>query len=654
MRLNFFLLGAPAVMAAFVLLSWTASAASFNYLYIEASEGNSSGGHTAIQFDDEVYHFQHMDAGLIRLFRQQEKEFHFLYRYLQNRPIHLGRVEVSDDTYELLKDQFKWQFLAQERQFKLIDDLRRDRILLRNLLQKSTGGQPLPDSESASVLRLKGVGLFFPEPKRPLQYSDRAVARAQSLIIEKLRQKLELHYGRDFLHRKSQQLESQIKALTPANWSTLAPDLADKKYPASVYSFFERYSDHLSALYAIKALTEATPLQPDVLLQINRQDFNISETEKRGLQELESHLTTALINAFESNRPDWGYTVLVNLARYLAIETTLQSGYWTFIDDFADSSEWLKPDQYFEHQAQLRILLSDARQSLDHLRRSVVFQNSLTEAEYSQIEMMANRYLELLKSEQYREFRFNGEKALPSKSIGFPEGPVPGLTEAQITAELSSLENIEDGYMEALNHLYRYDLVSRNCVTELFGIIHQALLASYRPGDSPTDWKTLTRRESEKRLGGFVDASVNFIPFVSYRSVLDHYRVVQSLELDSYRRLELAKLKTRKDGLLAAFREASILSSRLYKYNPDDALFVFFTDDQLLFRPLFGLANIAAGIGQSAYGFFSWPVDSGKNLKSGATGILMSLPELFFFNMRKGSYKYLSFNRLTHADSPGN
>jgi hypothetical protein len=69
---------------------------------------------------------------------------------------------------------------------------------------------------------------------------------------------------------------------------------------------------------------------------------------------------------------------------------------------------------------------------------------------------------------------------------------------------------------------------------------------------------------------------------------------------------------------------------------------------------LFGVVNTAAGIGQSVYGFFSLPLDSGKNLKSGATGILMSLPELFFFNMRKGSYKYLSFNQLTHADLPVN
>ena len=33
--------------------------------------------------------------------------------------------------------------------------------------------------------------------------------------------------------------------------------------------------------------------------------------------------------------------------------------------------------------------------------------------------------------------------------------------------------------------------------------------------------------------------------------------------------------------------------------------------------------------------------DSGNALKNGAMGILMSLPELAFFNIRKGSYKHL-------------
>lgn len=652
MRPSLHAIGVRALMAALVMLPSAAMSASFNYLYIEASEGNSSGGHTAIQFGDEIYHYQHVDSGLIRLFRQEKAGFHFLYRYLQNRPMHLSRIEVSEDTFDLLKDQFKWQFLAQERQFKLLDDLHKERLFIRHLLHKTTDGQASVDADAASALRLKGVGLFYQEPGRQPQYTDSNLTKQQSLSVQSLRQKVEQRYGPDFLPRRRAMLEAQIKALAPSHWPAINPDSGGDKFPAPIYSFTERYSDSLTALFAIKALIEAPPLQADVLLRINQPAFKISEAERRVLQELRNDLETSLVKALDSNRPDWGYAVLVNMARYITIAASLQSGYWVFIDDFAENSERVRPDQYLDHSAQIRILTGDAKAALNQVRQSAASRPRLTESEYSQIEMAANRYTELLNSEQRHDFRYNGEKALPSKSIGFPDGPVPNLTQEQLTTALSALDNLENSLFETLQQRYRYDLLSRNCVTELFRTINQALLSPYRSGAELADLEALTIKESEKRLGGYVEIPYNFVPFVAYQSVVDRYHVAESRDLDSYRGLELAKLAASQSDPITALRESNVISSRLYQYNPDDALFVFFTDDNVLLRPVFGLVNTAAGIGQSLYGVFSWPLDSGKNLKSGATGILMSLPELFFFNMRKGSYKYLSFNQLIHAELP--
>ncbi|MGZ4981696.1 MAG: hypothetical protein ACXWE4_10270 [Methylobacter sp.] len=652
MRSSLYVIGRYAVMAALSFLPSAVAAASFNYLYIEASEGNSSGGHTAIQFGDDIYHYQHVDSGLIRLFRQEKNGFHFLYRYLQNRPMHLSRIEVSEDTFGLLKEQFKWQFLTQENQFKLLDDLHKERIFIRRLLQKSTTGQAGVDADAASVLRLKGVGLFYPEPGHQPQHTDSQLTKQQSLSVQSLRQKIEQRYGPDFLQRRRATVEAQIKALAPSHWPAVNSDLVGEKFPSSIYTFAERYSDSLTALFAIKALIDASPLQADAVLRMNQPALKISEAERRVLRELRNDLETSFVKAVDSNRPDWGYAVLVNMARYIAIDTSLQSGYWVFIDDFAENSERLRPDQYLEHGEQIRILISDARATLNQIRLSAVSRQRLSEAEYSQIEMAANRYIELLNSEQRHDFRYNGEKALPSKSIGFPEGPLPGLTPEQLTAALSALDNIENSLFETLQQSYRYDLFNRNCVTELFRTINQALLKPYRTGDKTENLEALTIQESEKRLGGHVEIPYNFIPFVAYQSVLDHYHVTQNHDLGSYRGLELAKLTAGQNDPITALRESNILSSRLYQYNPDDALFVFFTDDNVLLRPVFGLVNTAAGIGQSVYGLFSWPLDSGNNLKSGATGILMSFPELFFFNMRKGSYKYLSSKQVTQTDLP--
>jgi hypothetical protein len=116
--------------------------------------------------------------------------------------------------------------------------------------------------------------------------------------------------------------------------------------------------------------------------------------------------------------------------------------------------------------------------------------------------------------------------------------------------------------------------------------------------------------------------------------------------LNSYRGKQLDKLYAGNNGLISVLRESNTFTSTLYDYNSDDAFFVFFTDDTLLFRPVFGLFNTVAGIGQSVFGLLSWPFDKGANLKSGATGVLMSLPEVLFFNMRKGSYKYLSYTQF--------
>ncbi|SMG62886.1 secreted protein [methanotrophic bacterial endosymbiont of Bathymodiolus sp.] len=59
-------------------------------------------------------------------------------------------------------------------------------------------------------------------------------------------------------------------------------------------------------------------------------------------------------------------------------------------------------------------------------------------------------------------------------------------------------------------------------------------------------------------------------------------------------------------------------------------------------RPIFGSINLAVATTMSIYGSLSLAFDSGKALKDGTMGILMSLPELAFFNIRKGSYKHLS------------
>ena len=371
------------------------------------------------------------------------------------------------------------------------------------------------------------------------------------------------------------------------------------------------------------------------------------------MERLRDQLSSSLIKSVNSGRPDWGYAVLVNTARLVAVDLSLQLGRWVFIDDFAMDSEWVSVDQFAQHAEHMQTQINDALANLKQTRKSLLNSGGLTEANYSSLEMSANRYFELLKGRQNKPIRFIGEKALPTKSISLPDGLVPGLSPQQLITALNELDHYESHFLQELTDHYRYDLITRNCVTELFRTIDQALLPQNKADLAPSKQVELARNESTKRLGGEISASYNFIPFISFQSVQEHYKVTASAVLNSYRGQQLEKLYARNNALTVNLRESNTFSSTLYDYNPDDAFFVFFTDDHLVLRPVFGLFNTAAGIGQSVFGFLSWPFDAGKNLESGATGVLMSLPELLFFNMRKGSYKYLSYNQFVNDEKFG-
>ncbi|MCX7099192.1 MAG: hypothetical protein NTV43_14925 [Methylococcales bacterium] len=619
-------------------------AASFNYLYIEASEGNSSGGHSAIQFGDEIYHYQHHDSGLIRLLRQDKAEFHFTYRFLQNRRIHLATVEVSDETFKRLSAYFKLQFLAQEQQFKQLDALQKDRLLLRSLLYRLQSDEAFLDADFSSVLRLDGVGLFYEGQlvgKQALPPLSKEQLQASKIILS-LREKIAAQYGNGYLLNRRKQITADIKAQKPSPRPMLKPLLSSDNFPPAMAAFAESYADNLTALAALDVLENARPVLPDALLLTAKP---VNPQEQAVLTQLRGQMLSSLLASINSGRPDWGYALLVNIARYIAVELTLQQGHWLFVDDFSEVSEWLSAEQFAAYAPQMQTQIKDAKAQMDLSLSALLKPGGLTETSYSQLEMSANHYYELLKGLQHQPVRFIGEKALPTKSVGFPDWQLPQLTVPQLTAALAGLERYATQLQNELEAHYQYDLLTRNCVTELFNSINLALAQGDNSGPEQLP------SEASSRLGGDIFATYNFIPFVAFQSVQDHYKVTDSRVLNSYRGLQLERLYAQDGAWLLGLRESNTFSSRLYRYNPDDAFFVFFTDDALALRPVYGAFNTVAGMGQSVLGLLSWPFDGGKNLKSGATGVLMSLPELVFVNMRKGSYKYLSYPQFVRDEN---
>jgi hypothetical protein len=195
--------------------------------------------------------------------------------------------------------------------------------------------------------------------------------------------------------------------------------------------------------------------------------------------------------------------------------------------------------------------------------------------------------------------------------------------------------------------LYGYDLFHRNCVTELFAVINQTLSSAAAPqsaGNVPASGRQgPPREESERRLGGYVDASqgLDFIPFISAAVVESNYKVVESRDLPSYRAARLAEMKAHEATLKVFLRESNTITSTVYRPGPGDSAFLFFTDDNVPLRPLFGVFNLLVGLGQGLVGVVTMPVEGPDRFLSGTKGVLFSLPELVFINLRKGSTAYV-------------
>jgi hypothetical protein len=179
-----------------------------------------------------------------------------------------------------------------------------------------------------------------------------------------------------------------------------------------------------------------------------------------------------------------------------------------------------------------------------------------------------------------------------------------------------------------------YRLVERNCISELFTTIDLAMADAVKSRGSKVDRDSVSA-ELEERLGGFLDPSP--IPFVSSLQVRKTWRIVSEEELPSFRLRRAAALFRADPSPWLRLRESNTWTSTLYYPNDRDSYFVFFTDDGASLRPIQGLANLIAGLGKASVGILRFPFDRGRDFSAGARGAFFSLPEIAFFNVRKGT-----------------
>ena len=591
-------------MALGFLFSPALHAKAFDYIYITASEGNASGGHTALRFDKETYHFQHYDGGIIRLVKDSSSDFDFQYRYLENRTFHQATLDLNESDYVQLLEHFSLRFLLQKQQ----DDIRKEINLNIALLN---------DQAQHSQLNIKGAGLFIINP---------VPRKTESLASHQLQQQITQKYGADFLTQRITQLKSEVNALHPEPWPKNSLQLSETTFSPIPYSFASRYLDSISKILLMETITNSNILNQQFYFSPDQSLFTLSQAEIAQLKSFQQGLSRHLVTLLNSQRPGWGNTAFSLYARILSLTLSIKSGKFVFLDTFRESSPAIPYSEVARYETKFLAQKENSLYAIAQLRAALFAeQNVISEKAYGQLEMQSNYYYEREHGLQNKQgIKISGEQLLASKSIPLPETLFPKLTKQQRAAGLGRLEAYQQSIEQQLHALYGYDLFTRNCVTEITRTINQL----------PTDNLQI------KELSQLTDKDIiSFIPFGSFRSLSDDY---SKQALPSFRHQQLTEMYRAENSAIVFFREFNTLSATNYKFNDQDAAFLIFTDDNILMRPIFGSINLAVATTMSIYGSLSLAFDSGKALKDGTMGILMSLPELAFFNIRKGSYKHLS------------
>jgi len=604
-----------AVLLTFSLLGFCVAAQAhaapqrfFDYLYVEANDGASSGGHAAVRFGAQTYHFRYQD-GLLRLSRSAASRFLDNYSVFGNRPVHVSRISVGAQAWQRLRRGFEARRSAEEQQLDLLAALREDRSLLRALSEDSA-----ERATHATLPRVRGAGFFAAAGSRP------------DPGMQALRRQAAQQLGPGRLEARRDVLRQQIRALRPLPLQIPTALRFDTRPPLQE-SFARAWRDRLAALTAVTILVEARPLRSDALRSL---DERLDAAELHALGALRRSLVTHALGKLSRRRPDFGPALLIDLARILALDRSLASGRLFVLDAYADDALHLEPAVLKERPAAAQALLAEAFADHAAARAALRRATDPDERVLVALESSANRALELATGlREGTPLRIQPERLLPGRSGSPAEALWPALRGSDVKAALARTDAQERRYLALLRATHRYHLVERNCVTALFETISWAL-----GGDAA----------ELAQLGGRIDPahSLAFVPFLSAAAVDAHWHVATRRRIPSYRERRLAELRASEPGFWTNLRELSPLTARSYARNRDDGAFLFFTDGTPWLRPLFGAANVLAGLGESAWGLLRAPADRGHTLDLGLHSVLASLPELGFVNLRKGTNPFVA------------
>lgn len=564
-----------------------------DFLYINANAGEAAGGHTALRLGDAVFHYQFFPDATFLLVREPWDSFRFLYNDLHNRSIAIASLPLDLSVATHIRNHFTELLVSQQHFFDVFEKLQKENHVIQNLL--------VGDSEiSVSCLGFFSTIIDMVDQQKNLRYH------------------IETELGPEFLQRELARANKELQLAVHGVNRGERPG--------------QSFHEILDLREALRIFVQGQDLDEQALLPPMEKEEKLSADEKVSLEKFANHLTHSIVELLQSTRPDRGETLLLQTARYLAVQHSLVAGQLLSLDPFSEDVRVVQLTDAEIEGGQLRTLQNDLL-SQSVTRRSLFFQEEQhPEIAYSLMETSRARAWELSRvTDTQRRVRLLTRVMLPSR---------PGIVslkliqedrcELQATAEVlvQELEELQKKSEE----LYGYNLFFRNCATELIRSLNT----------------TFPDKESGQAvLGGWLemDNGLVFIPFVFYEQSIAAFSLKDQQFLPARRLRNLESLYEQDSDILVWLRESNTLSSSLYEPRSKDTPFLFFTDDALLLRPIQGVLNVGYAALHGIGGIITLPFDGGKRFTQAARGVFYSLPELAFGNIRKGSYSTVDSGR---------
>jgi hypothetical protein len=590
------------------------------YWTIEPNEGQSAGGHAAIRIGEIVYHLEHRGDGLIADRRDPRQTFERRYRLRGNRSIDVLELDLPLAVERALAAGLESRYFGRQQRLRALEGVEAEADWLEHV------------AEARHVsIQVPGLGLLARGPSRCPEPTQGVTVVARASLVARLRSGALSRQLIRARQERDESLESLLEGRLPS--SSLTPRAEQDLEPGGVV---RRLVEALQLEAALEAIRDCRGVDQARLVSlpgsVGDRIVPPSSVERASWAKARETQLDALVRLVESDRSDAGLALLLAWSRLLALEHSLQSEELYVLDSLAEGSREAgeERDAARVPAEWLALREKEASRQVESARRALGDTSHLLESRLFRLEWALHDLAHAREAESHRapEASWESGGSLAARYVASRRvlawsadvGPTALRERARAASRRASR------LRRAVEADLGYSLFVRNCVTELLDALDEALAS-----DAATrDFARARRKDYE--------AGLAFIPVVAGRIVERHAPVSGTHRLPSWREAELARLAERGASGWLALRESNALTSRTYRPHAADSTFLLFSQRPLWARPLAGVLNLATGIGATGVGILTAPFDHGRRFLSGVRGVTMSVPELFFFNIRKGSY----------------